>query len=310
MLLLMSCVSCNLLQKINYFIYILYLVFVSVKQPTVTVDNDVARLNDVATLTCTIGILDDNPELVEPSVSWTPDNGDMSLGSLMDTTFLSTYNVAVSSTSLAGDYTCSVTIAANNGNTRILQSSGSSIGTVYVTGTSIHYVLTLPYSISSSLTDLSQCFNFLTHVSCFHDLFPFCSIVLSLTASAEIRLDVSPYNDFTTECVLSYFPESAAGVTVTFSLTSDNGMSNISDGLVSNDSNSQTEMHTVTITGADNNSTEQHKYSCKTNTTIANASSVIDEESVMITVRGNYSRGHLLINHDLIDSYVIKFNGY
>ncbi len=298
------------MQKINFFIYI-YLIFVPVEEPTVTVDNDFARLNDVATLTCTIGILDDNPELVKPDVTWTPNNGDMSLGSLMGTTFLSTYNVTVSSTSLAGEYTCSVTIAANNGNTRILPSiSGSSIGTVYVTGTSIHYVLTLPYSISSSLTDLSQCFNFLTHVSCFHDLFPFCSIVLTLTASAAIRLDVSPYNDFTTECVLSYYPENAAGVTVTFSLTSNNGTSNISDGLVSNDSNSQTEMRTVTITGADNNSTEQHKYSCKTNTTIDNASSVIDEESVMITVRGNYSRGHLLINHDLIDSYVIKFNGY
>ena len=138
-------------------------------------------------------------------------------------------------------------------------------------------------------------------------LFPFCLTVLKLTASAVIRLDVPPYNSFTTECVLSYYPENAAGVTVTFSLSSDNGMSSITNvSSVNNNNSPRTEMRTVTITSADNNTVEQHNYSCKTNTTIVNAGTVIDEESVIVTVRGNYSRGHLLVNHD---SYVAQFNG-
>ena len=164
--------SCNLLQKIKYFIY-LYLICVSVKEPIVTVDNYVARFNDVATLTCTIGIANDSPELVKPTVKWTPNNGNMSLSLLMDTNFFSsTYNVAVSSTSVAGDYNCSATIAAIMENTAILPSSGSSIGTLYVAGTSLYMYIMLvlalqlfsTFWISSFVTIILQCFNFLTDV--------------------------------------------------------------------------------------------------------------------------------------------------
>ena len=112
----------------------------------VSVSSAISDIDSTTTLTCTVTIVDDSPDLVNANVAWTPPSGSAesplpAMRTDDSTMFTSEYSAMISSSGDAGNYTCSVDIVANNGNTRILSpATESAVGTVYATGTASPYI--------------------------------------------------------------------------------------------------------------------------------------------------------------------------
>lgn len=122
--------------------HVLFILFVSIVQtPSVTVSNDLVRINDHATLTCTVTISDNNPLLVNASVTWSPNGGSEGLvvrSSSSEYTFMANYTINSVEADDAQSYTCSAMINAISNNNILSSDQGNGIGTIYATGTHSH----------------------------------------------------------------------------------------------------------------------------------------------------------------------------
>ncbi len=113
-------------------------------------------------------------------------------------------------------------------------------------------------------------------------------IVLSTTSSATIRLDISPYNNFTIQCILMYYPtNSAINVTFTYTDNNTNGDS-VSNTTVSMD-NPMINTQSINITSADENTVIQYEYICTVTVSATDApADFTNSDYNSITVRGMY----------------------